>query len=331
MPATQARADIGGCAALTLGNLMYALTDALLFNWPWRPVTTFLLLTMAALYVWGWQRSRRAYPSLATPARLFSFWVGWLAVALALVSPLYALHGELLAARAAQQILLGIVAPPLLWLACPFHVVVWGMPAALRKWVTRRVLLRTPSGKVSRFVTKPVFAWLGTVSIFLIWHEPQVVAWTLAHDGVYDLTLGLFLGFYMLFWWHLVGTAPRIHAALPGWMAFLYIVLGGELPNMVTGVTLAFQESPTYLAYAQSSFPGFTSLQDQMVSGGMIWLIGSLAYVSTAIILLGRFFKPDDTPPRLPFHFDATERTIAPGLEHRVLPQTMRQRDARNL
>lgn len=310
---------------------MYALTDALLFNWPWRPLTTLFLLAVAGLYAWGWLRSRRAYPKLATPARFLSFGAGWLAVALALISPLYALHGELLAARAAQQILLGIVAPPLLWLACPFHVVVWGMPAVLRKVVTRRILLRTPSGRFSRWITKPVFAWLGTLTVFLMWHDPQVVAWTLAHDWAYNLTLGLFLGFYLLFWWHLVGTGPRIHTALPGWMAFLYVVLGGELPSMVTGVTLAFRESPAYLTYAQSSFAGFTSMQDQMVSGGMIWLIGSLAYVSAAIILLARFFKPDDAPPRLPIHYDATERTIAPGLEHRVLPQSMRQRDARNL
>ncbi|MEZ4638872.1 MAG: cytochrome c oxidase assembly protein [Caldilineaceae bacterium] len=110
------------------------------------------------------------------------------------------------------------------------------MPVSLRKVVTRRILLRTPTGQISRWVTKPVFAWLGTVSVFLIWHDPQLVAWTLAHNWAYDLTLGLFLGFYLLFWWHPVGTGPRIHTALPGWMAFLYIVLGGELPNMVAGV-----------------------------------------------------------------------------------------------
>jgi hypothetical protein len=115
-------------------------------------------------------------------------------------------------------------------------------------------------------------------------------------------------------------------------MAFLYIILGGELPNMVTGVTLAFQESPTYAGYAaQTMRYGFTPLQDQMASGGMIWLFGSLSYVTTAILLLARFFNPSDEPPRLPVHIDATERTIAPGLEHRVLPQSMRKLDPRNL
>ncbi len=311
---------------------MYALTEAILFDWPLRPVTTTILLAVAALYAWGWVRSRRAYPKLATPTRLISFAAGWLAVTIAMISPIYALHGELLAARVIQQILLGIVAPPLLWLACPFHIVVWGMPVGLRKVVTRRILLRTTTGRLSRWITRPVFAWLGTLTVFLMWHEPQVVAWTIAHDWIYDLTLIIFLGAYLLFWWHLIGTGPRIHTALPGWMAFLYIILGGELPNMVTGVTLAFRDSPAYLAYAgPTAVYGLTSMQDQMVSGGMIWLIGSLAYVTTAIILLARFFKPDDAPPRLPFSWDATERTIAPGLEHRVPPSSLRKIDARNL
>jgi putative membrane protein len=305
---------------------MHVLIQLFTFDWPWRPLTTFILLAMMGLYLWGWLRARRAYPKLATPIRLLSFAAGVVAVALAMISPIYLLHGEMLAARTVQQILLGIIAPPLLWLGCPFHVIVWGMPVIVRKVVTRRILLRSATGRLSRFLTRPMFAWLGTLTIFLVWHEPQIVAWTLQHDAIYALTLWIFLMAYLLFWWHLVGTGPRIHAALPSWVAFFYIILGGELPNMVTGVTLAFRDSPAYAEYAmQSDLYGFSSLQDQMVSGGMIWLFGSLAYVTAAIMVLARGFQPGDGPPRLPIYWEASERSIAPGLEHRVIPEHLRK------
>jgi putative membrane protein len=304
---------------------MHTLTQLFALEWPWRLPTTLILAAVLGLYVWGWLRTRRAYPKLATPRRLLLFIAGMMAVALAMISPIYVLHGEILAARTLQQILLGIIAPPLLWLGCPFHVIVWGLPATARKVVTRRILLRSTTGRISRFLTRPLFAWLGTLTVFLIWHDPQIVAWTLAHDTIYGLALWIFLLAYLLFWWHLVGTGPRIHAALPSWVAFFYIILGGELPNMVTGVTLAFRDSPAYANYAIQSQLGFSPMQDQMASGGMIWLIGSLAYVTAAILVLARGFQPGDGPPRLPLHWEASERSIAPGLEHRVIPEHLRK------
>jgi putative membrane protein len=305
---------------------MESLLHALLLEWPWRPLTTAILICLTALYLWGWLRSRRAYPKLATASRLSTFVLGMSAVALAMISPLYLIRQELLAARAAEQILLGIIAPPLIWLACPFHIVVWGMPPTIRKTVTRRLLLPTRTGRLGRFLTRPVLAWLGTLNIFLLWHDPQLVSWMLRNEVVYSLALWIFLGTYMLFWWHLVGTAPRIHPALPAWLAFFYIIVGGELPNMVTGMSIAFNPVPTYEYYAaQSSSYGLTTMEDQMASGGMIWVFGSIAYVAAAIIVLGRFFNPNESPPRLPLYWEASERSIAPGLEHRVLPKHLRR------
>jgi putative membrane protein len=305
---------------------MDSLLYSLLLDWPWRPLTSLLLLSFTSVYIWGWIHSRRAYPKLATIPRLLSFVLGIGAVALAMLSPLYVIRQELLAARAAEQILLGIVAPPLLWLACPFHIVVWGMPPTARRVVTRRLLLKSRTGRLSRFLTRPAVAWFGTLSIFLLWHDPAIVTWLLQSEWLYSIALWIFLGTYMLFWWHLVGTAPRIHRALPAWLAFFYIILGGELPNMVTGMSIAFNASPTYDYYAaQSASYGLTAMEDQMAGGGMIWVFGSIAYVTAAILILSRFFDVDEKPPRLPLRWEATERSIAPGLEHRVLPEHLRR------
>ncbi len=295
-------------------------------GWPWRPLTLLVVLGVAVLYALGWSQMRRAQPGLATPARLGSFAAGLGAVTLAMLSPLYPLQTELLAARVAQQILLGIIAPPLLWLGCPFHLIVWGLPAAVRRQVTRGVVRPGTRRQWVRLLTRPALIWLGTVSVFLIWHDPQTVGWLMHSAWIYGVALWIFFLTYLLFWWHLLGTGPRLHRALPAGMAFVYVILGGEVPNMVTGITLAFQSSPIYAGYA-SQWPmiALSPIQDQMISGGMIWLTGSFAYISTAIVLLSRLFRAGDHPPRLPLHWDATERTIAPGLEHRVLPKSMRK------
>jgi putative membrane protein len=306
---------------------MNSLLETLIFDWPWRPWTTGLLLLCGLLYTWGWQRSRRAYPLLASPARLALFWTGLLIVALAMISPLFLLREELLMARAAQQILLMLLAPPLLWLSCPFHIVVWGLPPAWRKVVSRRFLRgRTADGRLWRILTRPGLVWMATLAIFLFWHDPQIVSWSLADPWVYSLGLWLILGIYMLFWWHLVGTAPRIHRALPVWMSAIYLLVGGELPNMATGVILAFRETPAYVYYAAQASPyGLTALTDQMTSGGMIWFIGSVIYVIALLAILGRYFNNEDAPPRLSMRWEATERTIAPGLEARVIPEQYRR------
>lgn len=305
---------------------MHPIQQALLDNWPWRPLTTVVLLALAFFYLRGWFRLHRVYPTLATPARLVALVVGGAALTTALLSPLYVLREQFLAARAAQQILLGILAPPLLWLACPFHVIHWGLPTPLRRRVTRQLLRRSITRRIGRFVTQPGLIWLVTVSVFLFWHDPGFVDWTLQNDWRYGASLWLFFSTYMLFWGHPIGTAPRLHRTLPIGVAFFYIILGGEVPNLITGITLAFQETPTYAHYAtQVSGFGLTALQDQMISGGMIWFSGSFIYILSAVLVLSRFFRREDIPPTLPLAWHATERTIAPGLEHRVAESQWRE------
>ena len=66
---------------------------------------------------------------------------------------------------------------------------------------------------------------------------------------------------------------------------------------MVTGVTLAFRQTPAYSYYdGRLPVPGLTTMQDQMVSGGMIWFLGSIVYVGIAVALLGRVFRNFESP-----------------------------------
>ena len=301
---------------------MNASIPELLSDWEFYPVSAAVMLIIFLPYTWGWLRLRRTRAPLATIARLISFVAGISALGLALHSPLVALQQELLIGRAAQQILIGLLAPPLLWLACPVHVILRGLPASARRWTVGKLKDSTTSGRLIRRATHPLAVWMIAFSAFLLWHEPSIANWLLFHPTVYRLSLwGVWIT-YMLFWWYPLGTGPRLRPAMHPAIAFLYVIIGGEVPNMVTGVTLAFRQTPAYSYYdGRLPVPGLTTMQDQMVSGGMIWFLGSIVYVGIAVALLGRVFRNFESPRPPPISWEATERTIAPGLEHRVIGQ----------
>ncbi len=301
---------------------MNASIPELLTDWEFYPVSAAVLLIIFLPYTWGWLRLRRTRAPLATIARLISFVAGIFALGLALHSPLVALQRELLIGRAAQQILIGLLAPPLLWLACPVHVILRGLPASARRWTVGKLRDSTISGRFIRSATHPLVVWMIAFCVFLLWHDPGIANWLLYHPTAYRLSLwGVWIT-YMLFWWYPLGTGPRLRSAMHPAIAFLYVIIGGEVPNMVTGVTLAFRQTPAYSYYAgRLPVPEFTTMQDQMVSGGMIWFLGSIVYVGIAVALLGRVFRNFESPRPPPISWEATERTIAPGLEHRVIGQ----------
>ena len=298
---------------------------ALMADWAFYPGSAAALLLIALPYLWAWLQLRRRRSPLATVGRLCSFAAGVSVLGLAFLTPLVALQQELLIGRAAQQILIGLLAPPLLWLGCPVHVVLRGLPLSIRRWTSRKLKSSTRSGRLIRRVTHPLVLWMLAFSVFLLWHEPGIANRLLAHSALYRLGLWGVWATYMLFWWHPLGTGPRLRPPMPPVIGFLYVIVGGEVPNMVTGVTLAFRQTPAYDYYAgRLDVAGLSTIQDQMISGGIIWFVGSIVYVGVAVALLGRVFRNFEPQQPPPISWHATERTIAPGLEHRVLGERLK-------
>ena len=251
--------------------------------------------------------------------RLFAFALGWLLMVVAFCSPLFALRTELLLARTIQQILLGLLAAPLLWLSAPAQTIRWGLPGRWRQRFTRLLRPDSRTGQGLRSVTRPVFIWLATIASFMIWADPLFVEWSIADNLRYSASLWAFWFVYMLFWMHVIKSGPRLHRPLHPGIGFFYVLLGGEIPNMITGATTAFRENLLYPFYAAgSSTVPLSPLLDQSISGGLLWVVGTAIYVSICLAILSQVFRNEDAPTPMPLEWDATERSIAPGLEHRV-------------
>jgi hypothetical protein len=99
-------------------------------------------------------------------------------------------------------------------------------------------------------------------------------------------------------------------------------VVGVEIPNMATGMTIAYAGTPFYGYYAAVdtlAASGLSNIEDQMLSGGLIWFTGSFVFFSSAVLVVNRLFRrhKGDSPQPFP-DWDSDERMIAPGLEHRL-------------
>src|SRR4051812_15302160 len=111
------------------------------------------LLLAAILFGVGARTSRGV-----TRAQFLFFWSGWIALALALLSPLHALGEVLFSAHMTQHEILMLSAAPLLVLSRPLVPMLWAVPAAWRKglgqWAKRPSVRGTWHA-----ITLPITAW----------------------------------------------------------------------------------------------------------------------------------------------------------------------------
>lgn len=275
---------------------MNPLTRALLLSWDPRLGVLLPLLLLATLHTVGWLRLRRRSDGrFANWWRLISYTGGILALALALLSPLDVLSAQLFSVHMVQHLLLMMVAVPLLLLANPFPTLLWALPDHLRavaasacgrilRWLTAD----SSASRLVRKVTAPGAAWVLYVLTFFAWHDGNAYSLALRLESVHRLEHLTFLGAALLFWWHVIGAAPRIHPKLAQWMRVGY-VLAMIPPNMLLGVALSFAETPIYPYYETVPRLFGLSVMDDQVWGGLImWIPGSMMYVIAALALLAR-------------------------------------------
>jgi putative membrane protein len=299
---------------------------------PWQAGAALALFVGATLYLWGWRRLHRVDPHLAHVARLVALGGALAALTLALVWPLPDWSNYLLTMRSLQKAMVAMVAPPLLWLACPVHVVVWGMRGAPRRGLVNLRQGRSSIARGVRAGTQPLVAWFVFVGAFLVWHDPQAGSFLVGERWPHHAAPWLLMGAALLYWWHVVDTGPRLHRGFPDWLLLPYL-LTVEIANMVAGITIAFSGQPVYAYFAavHAQYGGVLPLDpqlDQMIGGAIVWVFGSFVYVTSVVLVLHRLFRRDGAtaPQPLP-NWDAHEKFIAPGLEQRARQNALRNVD----
>jgi putative membrane protein len=252
--------------------------------WSWEPAVLALLMITAVIYGGGLARLWRG----AGRDRGLRWWeagafaAGWLALVIALVSPLDALGGILFSAHMAQHEVLMLVAAPLMVIGRPLIPLLWALPRRAREragaWTKRPAWSRT-----WRLLTSPlaVFAIHGVA--LWVWHLPSLYQATLRNDLVHAFQHLSFFGSAALFWWALVhGRYGRAGYGLSALYVFATGVHSGALGALLTFAPRVWY--PIYDATARQW--GLSAIEDQQMAGLIMWVPSGLVFVVIGLALV---------------------------------------------
>jgi putative membrane protein len=210
-----------------------------------------------------------------------SFAIGWLALAIALVSPLKAWSGALFSAHVAQSQVLMLIAAPMLALGRPLVAFLWAAPA---QW--RRRLVRLVNGKwireIWQWITAPGAAWLTFAVVVWLWHAPAFFQAALRSDLVHTAQSFCLLFSALLFFEALIyGPDKRMGYGAAG----IYVWTAGAQTGAL-GSLLALAPETWYPAYQPAASAwGIMPLQDQQLGGLMMLVPAGLVYVVAGMVL----------------------------------------------
>lgn len=257
--------------------------------WSTDPFIVGGLAVTAWVYVRGVRRLwRAAEPGRGVRRReAWCFALGWLTLAIALVSPLHAMGEVLFSAHMVQHELLMVLAAPLLVMGRPLVAFVWALSPRWRRrsgaWAHRDGV-RT----VWRSITAPVAAWSIHAAALWLWHLPGPYQATLTHGGVHAAQHWSFLGSALLFWWALLGARERSGERGAG-VLYLFTTM---LHTGILGALLTFSDVLWYPAYYATTGPwGISPIDDQRLGGLIMWIPAGTVYIVAALVILARLLR----------------------------------------
>jgi len=235
--------------------------------WELEPSIVVPLIALALMYAVGCKRRNAPIPRW----KIASFVVGWISLAVALLSPLHRLGEELFFAHMAQHELLMLVCAPLLVFARLDLILPWSLPMSLR----RRLHLPTAHNSSLALVVHAIAIWG--------WHIPALYQASIQLEAVHAAQHISFIGTAFWFWWTLFySMAARRQYGMAA--AYVFIT---ALHTSILGAILTFSSRIWYPLYAESAPRfGLSVLQDQQLGGLLMWIPANLVYIAIGLWLL---------------------------------------------
>ena len=253
--------------------------------WSFEPLVVITLILSAGLFAIGlWrQGSRRIWEPIC-------FAGGWLALFVALVSPLHAWGAVLFSAHMTQHEVLMLVAAPLLVLSHPLVTLLWAFPV---EW-SRRIGNIGKIGWISsswHVLTIPFVAWLVHAVALWVWHVPLLFDAVLHNEWIHTLQHLSFLLSALLFWWALI-HGPRGPMGYGAGVLYLFTT---SIHSGALGALLTIAGSVWYPSYiGLTASWGLTPLEDQQLGGLIMWIPAGLVYVIAGLALFAGWLREAD-------------------------------------
>jgi putative membrane protein len=202
----------------------------------------------------------------------FAFAGGYLALGIALLSPLDAWAGASVAAHMAQHLLLVMLAAPLLVLARPWRVVLRLVPVARRRAVAVAL-----ASSVRTAASMAPLAWGLHVIVLWAWHAPPLWSAAQADPRLHALEHASFFGTALLFWWIVLDAHASQRLGPLGRLMFLF---AATMQSTALGALLVLAERPWYADCG--------ALDDQHLAGVLMWMPAGVIYLTAALGILKR-------------------------------------------
>jgi putative membrane protein len=276
--------------------------------WSFEPGVVIPLLLSAILYARGFAR----LPPNSRKIDIFYFAAGWIALAVALVSPIHKWGSVLFSAHMTQHEILMLIAAPMLVLGRPLVPFLWAVPRGAARSLGRWSKTRWWQ-LVWQTVSNPFVAWLVHAIVLWSWHVPFLFQATLDNESVHALQHASFLFSALLFWWAVIHGRQR---ALGFGLAVLYMFTTA-LHSGLLGALLTFAKTVWYPAYLdQTNAWGLTPLEDQQIGGLIMWIPAGLVYFAAALALFAGWLRESEV--RAPRFSSLKQPSLLPTAHRRL-------------
>lgn len=255
--------------------------------WNTDPFVAVSLALLGIVYLLGRRRG------VDTSTRRVAFWGAFVALFVALVSPLDALSETLVSAHMVQHVLLILVAAPLLAISAPGGALLRGTPRGVVD--TTRAVRRAVGLTAARLqrLRSPMARWLLYVVTLWVWHASVVYGAAVENELVHVVEHGAFLGSAFLVWSVILGP-PRVRVSR-GVGLLAVFTLG--LQSIFLSVLLTFSREPWYAEYLSPPAGwGLDALTDQQLAGVLMWVPAGFVHTGIALWLFVTWLRESDEP-----------------------------------
>jgi putative membrane protein len=253
--------------------------------WSFEPLVIISLVLSAVLFIAGLRhcKSLRRWEALC-------FAGGWLALFVALVSPLDAWGQVLFSAHMSQHEVLMLVAAPLLVLGRPLVVFLWALPLSWSRRIGNLAKI-APVNRLWKIATIPLVAWVVHAVALWTWHIPLLFEAVQHSEAAHTAQHLSFLISALLFWWALI-HGPQ---GAMGYGAAVLYLFTTSIHSGALGALLTIAGSVWYPSYmGLTASWGLTPLEDQQLGGLIMWIPAGLVYLIAGLALFAGWLREAD-------------------------------------
>jgi putative membrane protein len=258
--------------------------DNLLTDWHWRWDVISVLIIFGALYLRGWILLRKMGGE-ARVSQLVFYVLALIAISCALLSPIDDLASYLLIAHMVQHELLMMLAPPLILLANPVPILLWGLGENSRLQAANLLSRHSAVRRVRDFLGWMPAAWSFYVVNLWAWHHPFFYDAALRVPWIHDIEHILFFLTALVFWWPVIRPVSR-PAPIQDGVRILYLFFAATQDTVLSGL-IALSREVLYPHYETAlRLWDLTPREDQIGGGIIMFAVGSMTYLVAILVLV---------------------------------------------